>query len=162
MIIKCINCAKKFDVNSELIPSEGRTIQCGSCNHIWFFKKEDSQTLNFSTPVFEKKSTTTTNKIKIDKGNIKEVNGETTIQDTIKKSSKIKGSEIVKYKSKTSYTFGNFFSHIIVIIISFAALIVLIDTFKLQLYDIYPELEFLLYSFYETLKDIQLFIKDLT
>ena len=47
-------------------------------------------------------------------------------------------------------------------IISFAALIVLIDTFKLQLYDIYPELEFLLYSFYETLKDIQLFIKDLT
>ena len=40
MIITCINCGKKkFDVNSELIPTEGRTIQCGSCNHIWFFKK---------------------------------------------------------------------------------------------------------------------------
>ena len=41
MIIECINCAKKFDVNSELIPSIGRTIQCGSCNHVWFFNKND-------------------------------------------------------------------------------------------------------------------------
>ena len=39
MIIECINCDKKFEVNSDLIPSEGRTIQCGSCNHIWFFDK---------------------------------------------------------------------------------------------------------------------------
>ena len=37
MIIQCINCNKNFDVNSELIPSSGRTIQCGSCNHVWFF-----------------------------------------------------------------------------------------------------------------------------
>ena len=50
MIIKCINCAKKFDVNSELIPSEGRTIQCGSCNHIWFFKKEDQIQIK-TTPI---------------------------------------------------------------------------------------------------------------
>ena len=37
MIIQCINCNKKFNVNSDLIPSTGRTIQCGSCNHTWFF-----------------------------------------------------------------------------------------------------------------------------
>ena len=37
MIIECINCSKKFTVNSDLIPSTGRTIQCGSCNHVWFF-----------------------------------------------------------------------------------------------------------------------------
>ncbi len=41
MIIQCINCNKKFEVNSNLIPSVGRNIQCGSCNHLWFFKKED-------------------------------------------------------------------------------------------------------------------------
>ncbi len=41
MIIECINCNKKFEVNSDLIPIEGRTIQCGSCNHVWFFKKDD-------------------------------------------------------------------------------------------------------------------------
>ena len=67
----------------------------------------------------------------------------------------------MKYKSKSSFTFSNFLSYIIVIIISFVALIILIDTFKFQLYDFYPNLELLLYSFYETLKDIQLFIKDL-
>ena len=37
MIIECINCNKVFEVNSELIPENGRTIQCGSCNHVWFY-----------------------------------------------------------------------------------------------------------------------------
>ena len=41
MIIECINCNKKFNVDSALISNEGRTIQCGSCNHIWFFKKDN-------------------------------------------------------------------------------------------------------------------------
>ena len=41
MIIECINCNKVFEVNSELIPENGRTIQCGSCNHIWFYKHND-------------------------------------------------------------------------------------------------------------------------
>ena len=40
MIIECIKCSKKFEVNSDLIPSDGRTIQCGSCGHVWFFKKK--------------------------------------------------------------------------------------------------------------------------
>ena len=39
MIIECVNCSKKFAVDSNLIPSAGRTIQCGSCNHVWFYKK---------------------------------------------------------------------------------------------------------------------------
>ena len=41
MIIECINCNKRFEVNPDLIPNEGRNIQCGSCHHIWFFKKND-------------------------------------------------------------------------------------------------------------------------
>ena len=40
MIIECINCHKKFKVDSKLIPENGRQIQCGSCNHIWHFKYE--------------------------------------------------------------------------------------------------------------------------
>ena len=40
MIIDCINCSKKFEVNSSLIPENGRTIQCGSCNHVWFYKPQ--------------------------------------------------------------------------------------------------------------------------
>ena len=39
MIINA-NCNKKFEVNENLIPDEGRDLQCGSCNHIWFFNKK--------------------------------------------------------------------------------------------------------------------------
>ena len=40
MIITCIRCDKKFEVESSLIPEKGRLLQCNSCNHQWFFKKE--------------------------------------------------------------------------------------------------------------------------
>ena len=41
MIISCPSCKKKFNIDINLIPSEGRNLQCGSCEHIWFYKKED-------------------------------------------------------------------------------------------------------------------------
>ena len=50
MIIECINCNKKFEVNSDLIPEEGRNIQCGSCNHLWFFKKDNPIKLENRSP----------------------------------------------------------------------------------------------------------------
>ena len=37
MIIQCTSCNKKFEVNVSLIPPEGRDLQCGSCNHTWFY-----------------------------------------------------------------------------------------------------------------------------
>ena len=40
MIVDCINCEKKFDVESDLIPDKGRLVQCNSCDFKWFFKKE--------------------------------------------------------------------------------------------------------------------------
>ena len=44
MIIECINCHKKFQIdNSDLIPIKGRNIQCGSCNHLWFFKPQENK-----------------------------------------------------------------------------------------------------------------------
>ena len=48
-----------------------------------------------------------------------------------------------------------------VAIITFIGLIILLDTFKKPLVKIFPELEILLFNLYETLKDIELFIKDL-
>ena len=45
MIISCINCNKKFEVNSDLIPNEGRLLQCSSCNQEWFFKDVISNNL---------------------------------------------------------------------------------------------------------------------
>ena len=56
MIIECVKCSKKFDVNSDLIPSSGRTIQCGSCNHVWFYKKSEHNQLK--SPEFESQKDT--------------------------------------------------------------------------------------------------------
>ena len=41
MIITCPNCNKQFKIDNSLIPDEGRDLQCGSCNHIWFYKIEE-------------------------------------------------------------------------------------------------------------------------
>ena len=129
MIIECINCHKKFEVNSELIPNSGRTIQCGLCNHVWFF--------NPQKVIFNNKKT---NKTKIkDKKNY----------------------EITEYNVKTSFSLSKFLSYILVSIISFVALLIVIDTFRSPLYQLFPNLEPIILSLFETLKDIKLFIKDL-
>jgi len=39
MIITCVNCNKNFDVDTSVIPENGRLLQCNSCKHKWFFKK---------------------------------------------------------------------------------------------------------------------------
>ena len=158
MIIECINCSKKFDVNSDLIPSAGRTIQCGSCNHIWFHKKNHESQIN-STEIKPKIKDIYKDDIVKNEPKIKPVKNKQKLSKLEKTESK--GSEIVKYKPKSNFTLGKLLSYIVVIIISFTAIILILDTFKIQLYELFPKLEFFLFSLYETLKDIQLFIKDL-
>ena len=51
MIITCNNCNKKFDIDSNLIPDKGRLLQCASCDHKWFFKKEALE--NTASPIDE-------------------------------------------------------------------------------------------------------------
>ena len=41
MIIICPSCKKKFNIDINLIPEEGRDLQCGSCEHVWFYKKQE-------------------------------------------------------------------------------------------------------------------------
>tara|TARA_B100001057_G_C22087988_1_gene658370 strand:+ start:49 stop:510 length:462 start_codon:yes stop_codon:yes gene_type:complete len=152
MIIECINCNKKFNVKSELIPPTGRTIQCGSCNHTWFFKLPQ---------VTKKLDDTSNNKNFFTK---KEKNDDGQNKNLTKKIDKIintKDTALVKYEKKSQFTLSKFLSYIIVVIISFIGLILLLDTFKFQLFDIIPSLELLLFNLFETLKDVQLFIKDL-
>ena len=40
MIISCPACKKKFEINANLIPVDGRNLQCGSCMNVWFYKLE--------------------------------------------------------------------------------------------------------------------------
>jgi hypothetical protein len=79
----------------------------------------------------------------------------------IKLKTKLSEKQIpVKNKIKKN-TSGKFFSYLVVSIISFVALIILIDTLKVPLINIFPGLEILLFNLFEILKDIKLFIIDL-
>ena len=55
MHIKCTYCQKTFQIDEKLIPDSGRLLQCGKCDHQWFFNKEKlekiiDQTLKGETP----------------------------------------------------------------------------------------------------------------
>ena len=160
MIIECVNCNKKFNVKDNLIPKEGRQIQCGSCDHIWFYKLKIPSSETFSI-------TENNNK---EKENIKEKNPESNIvKDQIiapTKSSKIEkyndNIKIVSQKKTKNNILSKFFSYLIVLVISFVALIILLDTFKVPLINIFPVFEIILFNLFETIKDIKLFIIDLT
>ena len=152
MIIECINCHKKFVVNSDLIPTEGRNIQCGSCNHLWFFKPDRIQ-----KKISEKK-------VNFDNDNELYKNDKFKNNRTEnKKEKKIdnKKYQLTKYNKKSNFTFTKFLSYLIVSIISFIALIVIIDTFKKPLYSNFPVLELIMFNLFETLIDVKLFVKDL-
>ena len=152
MIIQCINCNKKFEVNSDLIPAKGRNIQCGSCSHIWFFLKSYQNHENPNTRNEKKTIITQIND---------NINNDDDLFNETQSSSNNDTSKIIKKKSKSNFSIGKLLSLILVLIISFFALIILLDTFKTFLYDFFPNLEFFLFSLFETLKDIKLFFKDL-
>jgi len=50
---------------------------------------------------------------------------------------------------------------LVVSIITLAAFIIILDTFKTPIGKIVPNINLLLYNLYETFKDVVLFIKDL-
>ena len=158
MIIECINCSKIFEVNSELIPSSGRTIQCGSCDHIWFYKLDKQTQKESIDKNITSKENFLTKKTKIkSKPKLEEKILSKKIDRLINK----KDKALIKYEKKSSLTFFNFFGYIIVSIISLIAIIIILDTFKIQLNEYFPNLEIFLFNLYETITDIHLFIKDL-
>ena len=160
MIISCPNCNKQFKISPSLIPDNGRDVKCGSCDHVWFYKIEDNKTEplplsdDFADKVIE-------NEID-DKiiENINEPNNVSLQKDIDDKKSKTEDKITEKNIIKKN-TSSKFFSYLVVSIISFVALIILIDTLKVPLINLFPGLEILLFNLFEILKDIKLFIIDL-
>ena len=140
MIISCEQCNKKFEVESSLIPSTGRLVQCSSCGYKWFFKKSISTTKNDKT-------------IKIQK------NKEIKVKKIETKTNKSDNEETRIPRNKDKKV--GLLSIIIVFLISFTSLIVLLDTFKEPISNYFPDIDLFLNSLYESLKDLSLFIKDL-
>ena len=156
MIIECICGQKKFEVNSELIPDTGRTIQCGSCDKVWFYKPENLNNENQKDLIIENEIPNIQSK-KVIKSIIKD----TLTNQNISNLENEKNFEITKYKPRKSLSFTKLLSYLIVLIITFVALLVVIDTFRTYLYQLFPFLEIVIFSLFEILKDIKLFIKDL-
>ena len=162
MIIECPCKKKKFNIDINLIPAEGRNLQCGSCDRVWFYKKEDPipEPLQINENIAIK-GNEDSNNLDDNKSDDQEIK-RSVVEN---KKTKTELSAIKKTESKPELVkktqSSKFFSYLIVFIISLGALIILLDTLKTPLINIFPGLEVLLFNLYETLKDIKLFIIDL-
>ena len=164
MIITCPNCNKQFKIDNSLIPDEGRDLQCGSCNHIWFYniQEKNNEVLELKQEIISEDIETKAEN-KEDKIEEKQ-QPEEIIKTEINNKKKEKNSEKQKKTTtlkKTENKGSKFFSYLIVFIISFVALIILLDTLKTPLINVFPGLEIILFNLFETLQDIKLFIIDL-
>ena len=164
MIITCPNCNKKFEIDNSLIPDEGRDLQCGSCNHIWFYniQEKNNEVLELKQEIIsEDIETKAENKEdKIEEKQKPEEISKTDINNKKKEKNSEKQKNTTTLK-KTENKGSKFFSYLIVFIISFVALIILLDTLKTPLINVFPGLEIVLFNLFETLQDIKLFIIDL-
>ncbi len=155
MIISCPACKKKFEIDSNLIPKDGRNLQCGSCLNVWFYKLEknilDLEIKDNTTDLNEDD-----NEIIIKEDKKKE------ISITKSKDSKNqKDKALVKYEKKTKLSLIDLIGYFFVLILSFVALLIILDTFEHLILRLFQNIELILFNFYETLLDIYLFIKDL-
>ncbi len=164
MIITCPNCNKQFKIDNSLIPDEGRDLQCGSCNHIWFYniQEKNNEVLELKQEIIsediETKAENKKDKIEEEQQPEEIIKNEINIKKKVENLEKQKNTTTLK---KTENKGSKFFSYLIVFIISFVALIILLDTLKTPLINVFPGLEIVLFNLFETLQDIKLFIIDL-
>ena len=165
MIITCPNCNKQFKIDNSLIPDEGRDLQCGSCNHVWFYniQEKNNEVLELKQEItredIETKAENKEDKIEEKQQPEEIIKAEINNKKKEKNSEKQKNTTALK---KTENKGSKFFSYLIVLIISFVALIILLDTLKTPLINVFPGIEIILFNLFETLQDIKLFIIDLT
>ena len=116
----------------------------------------NSKEIDIDKPQINNKNTLINKKVV--KGSKEKINKK---QPILKKDKKL----IVKDKKeneKANQGFKIILVYFLVIIISLLAIILLADTFKLQIINLFPNLIPLFDSFYETLLDLKLFLIDLT
>ena len=164
MIISCVNCNKKFKIDQNLIPLSGRLLQCSNCKHKWHFKIEkkekiDDGSLKSEKVFFENKSeqikiNSTENDSLIEENYKKELKKK---EKVVKKTKKIKKNINQNRKDKPT----RFLNMIIILIISFVAIVIVLDTFRIELSKYIPFFNPMLNSIYVVIADINLFIKDL-
>ena len=158
MIISCEKCNKKFELADNLIPNEGRLLQCGSCAYQWHYIPESK--IELVNEVKDNDKITN----QVNKSLEKPTKKDKPVKKSIGNHKKITNKNIHQSYSEESESKNKkigFFSFLLVIIISLVSLVLLFDTFKLQISNLIPNIDFYLVSLYDTLKDIFLFFTDL-
>ena len=166
MIISCPNCIKKFNIDEKLIPINGRLLQCSGCKHRWHYDLPKDQ--NIVSELSKEEITEDTTKVDLIKINPSKSNDGK--KSKIKQKQKVKKPRKKKIKEnevevsdnivEPKNTSRSFFNILLIIIITFIALILVLDTFKNNLSDYFPFLIPALNNFYEIIFDISSFIKD--
>ncbi len=177
MIIDCPNCNKKFVIDKKLIPENGRNLKCSSCDHIWHYKIPITESVDDLEISEDKNTNLDINNSEIEKKedkHKKEINAEnlTDINQGVLSKDSTEGEEDEEndedetkdeLKSDENHRkIKMLLVYITVVIIFLLGLIFLFDTFKFYLFSMFPSITPLFDSFYETLLDFKLFIKDLT
>ena len=162
MIINCLNCNKKFNIDAKLIPEKGRLLQCSICNHKWHYvipieenKIEKNEIIQNRNNITISKSLSPENKA-INKEKIKK-----TINNYKKLDNENKASNLKKKKINKNFSLAKVLNNLLIIIITFSALILILDTFKAGISNYFPFLIPLLDNLYQSFFDLNSFIKDL-
>ena len=187
MIIECKNCLKKFTVRDIDIPIKGRTVQCGNCSTQWLqmpitalvttedldvddvdqdyskneFIASDGKNYKFLgsqwAEVLPSGKAGRLAKKKISK----ELNKLAGITQVKKSKTIDKSNQSANQYQETEARGMGIFSFLIVLVISVAAIILALDTFKNQLIPFFPDLDNYLVYIFETLNNIYIIITDL-
>ena len=187
MIIECKNCLKKFTVRDIDIPIKGRTVQCGNCSTQWLqmpitalvttedldvddvdqdyskneFIASDGKNYKFLgsqwAEVLPSGKAGRLAKKKISQ----ELNKLAGITQVKKSKTIDKSNQSANQYQETEARGMGIFSFLIVLVISVAAIILALDTFKNQLIPFFPDLDNYLVYIFETLNNIYIIIKDL-
>ena len=165
MIINCECGKKKFNIDSSLIPKEGRLLKCGSCSKIWHYKPI-IETKNDEVLDVQINKNDIKNEVQSDKGkndeNFKDINEVLSEENTDDDKDEENNIKEEKGNQEKQGKIKMVLVYFIVVIISLLSLIFLLDTFKSYLISVFPTITPFFDSFYETILDFKLFIKDLT
>ena len=167
MIITCNNCNKKFNLDSNLIPYKGRLLKCASCDHEWFFKKEVLKNTvspvvedidNDNVNAFDQNNPTNNDEInpsgiskeQVEIDTVEELDGKIEVNNEEEPKNKINANinentgANAKPKKQKNFKILNIF---VVVIISFVAFIIIVDTFKYPIGQVVPNIEFIPVSY---------------
>ncbi len=169
MIVDCPCGKKKFNLDINLIPADGRLLKCGTCSEVWHYKipSSDQKILNEINNLETNKPNFIPDKnndeFPIDNKDINPIKEEIKTKKIRKynKKTESKSKELISVKKELEFNENNIIKKIFLIVISIIAFILLLDTFKNQISIIFPGVLKILDSLYLVINDLKLFIKDL-